>query len=37
MNMTQKKIVEAEISIHDLVKGPPNKAIAKMLCRFFVL
>jgi hypothetical protein len=37
MNMTQKKIVEAEITIHDLVKVPPNEAIATMLCRFFVL
>jgi hypothetical protein len=28
MKMTQKKIVEAEITIHDLVKVPPNEAIA---------
>jgi hypothetical protein len=28
MKMTQKKMVEAEIAIHDLVKVPPNEAIA---------
>jgi hypothetical protein len=27
MKMTQKKMVEAEITIHDLVKVPPNEAI----------
>jgi hypothetical protein len=28
MNMTQKKMVDAEITIQDLVKVPPNEAIA---------
>jgi hypothetical protein len=28
MNMTQKKMVEAEITIQDLEKVPPNEAIA---------